>query len=632
VATLDLEQELTIREGGWRGRAITFGILLTLIAFTIAALYYFFFREEEVAARATEDVTVSRASINSNLIISGTADAQLNSNLNFQSSGRVATVAVKIGDLVRSGQVLASLESDSLANAVNTGEANVAAAQLKLDDLLDGSSAAELTAAEQAVAQANAALVKAQNELDDVLDGATPAELATAQQAVRLAESQLASAESTLEQLEDGASAADIATAEAAVAQAESALTAAQNSATSAQNTVTSATASLKSAEASYCAADGTPAFCSLPATPISGADAGLLDAALAGGNSALAAAVVAANSTYLNAVNGAASAAAAVSSAQTALDSAEEKLAALEDGASDGDIEAAEAALAAAEAALEAADERLADLQDGATAAELADAQAALDGARTALDAAEARRAEAMRGPEANAIDQARQAVRTAQLQAEAARIRLREAQIVAPYDGTVANVNIAPGEFTSAAAQEPAIVLLTPDRMILTIDVGETDYPNVKLGQSGVALFDGIPGSIYPFTITEIGLSPTVTQGVVTYEATASIVVLPDAPRPAPGMNANGQLVTERKDGVLVIPPRAVRRRGSELVVDVRRDGGVVEAVITTGLSDPQRVEVLTGLNEGDVIVVPVVTGSDGGAAGGGPTPVPTIPGGIR
>ena len=65
--------------------------------------------------------------------------------------------------------------------------------------------------------------------------------------------------------------------------------------------------------------------------------------------------------------------------------------------------------------------------------------------------------------------------------MQVEAAQIRLKNAQIVAPFDGTVGDVNVKPGEFFSAAGvaeQGGAIVLLTPDRLTLTMTVGETDY----------------------------------------------------------------------------------------------------------------------------------------------------------
>jgi HlyD family secretion protein len=292
--------------------------------------------------------------------------------------------------------------------------------------------------------------------------------------------------------------------------------------------------------------------------------------------------------------------------------------------------MDAARAAVLSAQAALTAAEAKLADVNDGADPLELSSAQSAVESAEAGLASAQAKLAEARRGPEQNALEQARQAVRTAQLSVEAAQIRLKNAQLIAPFDGTIASVNIAPGEFASAAAQVPPMVMLTPDLMILTLAIEETDYPNVKLGQGGVALFDGIPGGFYPFTISQIGLSPTTTQGVITYEAKAALIIPPNGPRPAPGMNANGQLTTASKADIIVIPPRALRRRGSEQIVDIRRDGVVVEQVVTTGVSDNSNVEIVSGLAEGDIIVLPAVAGA--GPGGGGPTPVPTIPGGIR
>lgn len=631
AATLDLEEELAIQEGGWRGLAITFAAVLLIGAFAAAGAYYFFFRDSKQIVRTTEDVTVAKTTINSTLIISGTADAQLNSDLTFQTSGKVGEVRVKIGDVVRQGQVLATLQSDDLSNAVASAQAGQRAAQLKLDDLLAGSSAAELAAAEQAVALAESQLTKARNDEADLLDGPSASELAGAEQAVKLSESQLAGAQSALDKLEDAPSAADLAAAEAGVASAQAALTAAQNSAASAANTVVSARASLLSAETSYCTPpDPAPAFCAVGAAPISNADLAILNTALSGPNAASASAAIASNNTYLNAVNAVASAQAAVTAAQDALDSANAKLAAVKDGPSAEEMNAAEAAVLSARAGLDSAKAKLADVNDGGDAQERSNAAADVASAAASLTSAEARLDEAVRGPKQNALEQARQAVRTAQLSVEAAQIRLRNAQIVAPFDGTIANVSIAPGEFASGAAATPPIVMLTPDALLLKISVGETDYPNVKIGQSGVALFDGIPGKVYPFSISQIGLSPTITQGVVTFEVTAALAVLPDSPRPAPGMNARGQLTIGSKPDILVVPPRAIRRRGSEQIVDVRRDGVVGEQVVTTGISDDANIEILTGLAEGEIVVVPALNAALPG--GGGPTPVPTIPGGIR
>lgn len=610
AATFDLDDELTIDENPWRGRVISLAILLLVVAFSAAAVYYFFFREGATVARATEDIPVERRTINATLLISGVADAQLNSDLVFQSSGKVAAVSVKIGDVVKQGQVLASLQSDDLANNVASAQASLRTAQLRLQDLLDGSTDADLAAAFQAVEQARAALVKAENDRKDLIEGASAADLAAAEQAVEAARAQLATAQSNQQQLDDGPSDADVTAAEAAVASAEASLTSAENALANAENALTSDDATLRSAEASYCLIpEPTPAFCTTPTVPISGADAAYLQEQLSGENAAKAAAVISANSKYLSSANLIDSAEASVDSAENALASAEAKLEALEDGASPEDKAAADAAVISAQAAVRAAEEKLADARAGATPEQRATADAAVASAEASLASAEARYDEALDGPTANAIAQAQEAVRTAQLSVEAAQIRLQEAQIIAPFDGTVAAVNITPGEFFGPANADPAIILLTPDRMEVQMDISETDYPNVTIGQAGGVIFDGIPGQIYPFVIAEIGLAPTQNQGVVTYQVKATMIVRDGAPRPSPGMNARGQIITESRPNVLVVPPRAIRNNGQEQVVDVRRDGVLQEVVITTGLSDQNNVEVLTGLQEGDIIVAPVL-----------------------
>ncbi|HET6615032.1 MAG TPA: efflux RND transporter periplasmic adaptor subunit, partial [Dehalococcoidia bacterium] len=235
--------------------------------------------------------------------------------------------------------------------------------------------------------------------------------------------------------------------------------------------------------------------------------------------------------------------------------------------------------------------------------------AQAAVDSAQASFDSAGARYEEALDGPRSNTIAQAQEAVRSAQLTVDAAQIRLKDAQIIAPFDGTVAAVNVTAGEFFGPANADPAIILLTPDRMEVQMDISETDYPNVSIGQAGGVVFDGIPGQVYPFVIAEIGLSPSESQGVVTYAVKATMIVGDGAQRPSPGMNARGQIITESRRDVLTVPPRAIRNKGQEEVVDVRRDGVVQEVVITTGLSDTSSVEILSGLQDGDVVVAPVL-----------------------
>ena len=91
---------------------------------------------------------------------------------------------------------------------------------------------------------------------------------------------------------------------------------------------------------------------------------------------------------------------------------------------------------------------------------------------------------------------------------------------------------------------------------------------------------------------------------------------------------MSANGQIVTDSKVDVIAVPPRAIRRSGGDQVVDVLRNGEVVEQIVVTGASDNNNVEIVEGLSEGETIVVPALIG-------GGPAdnaPAPTLPSGIR
>lgn len=645
MTAINLDDDLSLEESKWRGRIITLLILVIGGAAIAGALYYFVFKSDSTTVtRSTEEIPVKRGTINQTLLISGVADTQLSSNLTFQSSGKIAFVNVKVGDAVKQGDVLASLESDDLSNSVQQAQANQQVAQLKLNDLLDGATPAELAAADQALASAQAGLTKAQNDYDSLVSGGAAADLSAAAQGVQAAQAQFATATANRDKLNNTPSSADRSAAEAGVAAAQSALTAAQNSASGAQNTLATADASLKSAETNYCAVDGTPAFCSARVAPISSGDATIVNNALSdtsdcGGptgckHAQLANGVITSNSTYLNAQNGVNSANAAVTSAQQNLASAQAKLSAVNDGPTSADIAAADAAVTAAQASLAAAQDKLATIQQGGTDFQRSTLAAAVISAQAAVDAAQAKSDEARRGPTQNQIDQARQAVSSAALTVEAARIRLRNAQIVAPFDGVVAAVSAKTGEFGSAAggaaSTTPPIVLLTPNLVTLKMNVGETDYAAIKPDQGGVVLFDAIPGKPYPFKITEIGLNPTISNGVVTYQIGASLTVLPGNPPPAPGMNGRGQITTDSKPNVLVVPPRAIRRRGTDQVVSVKRANGDVEdQVVTTGATDGDNVEILTGLVDGDTVEVVSLTSAKPGAT---PKAAPTIPGGVR
>jgi len=72
-----------------------------------------------------------------------------------------------------------------------------------------------------------------------------------------------------------------------------------------------------------------------------------------------------------------------------------------------------------------------------------------------------------------------------------------------------------------------------------------------------------------------------------------------------------------------VLLVPNRAISQQGNNTVVQVINNGVVQTATITTGVSDLSNTEVISGLTEGEQVVVPkaaTTTSAPGGPGGGG------------
>ena len=688
----------------WRRRGMGAAVLLAALCIGGFFLWDTQLKGESSSAPKTTTQAVTRGTIRQTVATTGTVAAESSTSLSFQTTGRVTSVNVKLGEQVKQGDVLAEVDTTDLKSALATAQANLRSAQIKLRQLQKPATAADLAAADQAVAQAQATYDKANNDLSTLTGPPSASDLAAAQQAVSAAESQLQQAQNNLDSLTQGASVADIAAAQAAVASAQAALSAAQNAVTNAQNSVTSAQATLFSAETAYCAVDSSMAFCTTRAAPISGADRSALlgvtqtpvasGTPTAGSAPSLAASVLTADGGYTTATNALANANGNVTSAQSALASAQAKLAALQAGASSDDVAAAQAAVNAAQAALDSANEKLALLTGGPTAADLSAAQGAVNSAQAALTAAQAKRDDVEQGATSDDIDLQETAVQLAQISVDTASNNLKKAQIVAPFDGTVAALNVQVGDMagasgsTSSAAAGAAgaagggapIVLDTPDVVRLDLTLGETDVSQVHVGDRGIALFDGLPGVIYPFVVQSIGGTPSVTQGVVTYTAQATLsagiataapggasgpggtsspggasapggasnpgetraqlrnAAPTPVPQPKPGMNANATIQVGQASNVLLVPQTALRRQGTQTVVLVQRANGATETVaITVGFADNNNAEVTSGLKEGDKVVLPAAIGpatnaSSSGAGGGLAPPDNGVPQGVR
>jgi HlyD family secretion protein len=242
-------------------------------------------------------------------------------------------------------------------------------------------------------------------------------------------------------------------------------------------------------------------------------------------------------------------------------------------------------------------------DIQQAA--AQVASAQATLDDLKST--------------PAPEDVQIAELSVEQAQNSLDQAKANLAKSQIIAPFDGVVADLNIQVGQQSSASTQP--IILVNLSHLVAQVTAAETDMPSIKVGQPVQVALDALPSQTFSATVAQVALVGTTTSGVVNYPVT--VVLDQTDPQIRPGMSANATIVVEQHNNVLLVPNRAVKTSGRQKIVTVLKDGKETPVVVTLGLSNDTESEVTSGLNEGDVVVVPqtTTTTSQGGGGFGGP-----------
>ena len=179
--------------------------------------------------------------------------------------------------------------------------------------------------------------------------------------------------------------------------------------------------------------------------------------------------------------------------------------------------------------------------------------------------------------------------------------------ARITAPFAGVVtqryANLGMLMQAGTSSSTQAMPLVKLSQDDLYrLVIPVPESSVRYIRIGEPvGVrvpALNRSFPGKVARFSMD-------------VQEGTRTMHTEVDVPNPdrllMPGMYAETTLTLEAKANVLTVPLEAVNREGEHTTVDVVSPTGKVEdRVVTLGLETSTDAEVISGLGEGDLVIV--------------------------
>jgi len=189
------------------------------------------------------------------------------------------------------------------------------------------------------------------------------------------------------------------------------------------------------------------------------------------------------------------------------------------------------------------------------------------------------------------------------ARINLDLAKEELNKAIIIAPFDGVVTDIDMKTGERISAAAQ--VISVVDPTNIEMNGAIDEIDVSRVELGQEAIITLDALPGKDVKGKVTFMSRAGTVQSGVVSYKTIISMENPDEELRD--GMSSTAEIIIERYDNVLLISNRAIRGTWDKPSVEVVVDGQVEQREISLGSSDGIKSEVLSGLEEGEIVVFP-------------------------
>lgn len=129
------------------------------------------------------------------------------------------------------------------------------------------------------------------------------------------------------------------------------------------------------------------------------------------------------------------------------------------------------------------------------------------------------------------------------------------------------------------------------------------------MKVGEEARVTLDAYgPDLVFEAKVAQIDLSATVLEGIPTYKTTLQF--LGDDERILPGLTANVDILSTKKENVLYVPTRNIIDKNNNKFVKVLRgkDRNTVEEIeVTAGLRGSDgRTEIISGLFEGDLVVV--------------------------
>lgn len=185
-----------------------------------------------------------------------------------------------------------------------------------------------------------------------------------------------------------------------------------------------------------------------------------------------------------------------------------------------------------------------------------------------------------------------------------ESTRLNMENTRLTAQADGVVTTLYYQAGEFANPGT--PVIALTDVSILEADVNLDETDVVRIATDMTVVVTVDAFPGMEMSGKVIEIAPTANIQSGVVLYSVTVRLDPT-DLPLRS-GMTINVIFPIEQRNDILMVPFRAIETEGGQAYLTRVTDSGreAERVAVTMGLITDTQIEILSGIEEGDVITV--------------------------
>jgi macrolide-specific efflux system membrane fusion protein len=210
----------------------------------------------------------------------------------------------------------------------------------------------------------------------------------------------------------------------------------------------------------------------------------------------------------------------------------------------------------------------------------------ALIDAARSALESAQKSNDEAT--------------IKEAKTAYEIAEKAYKPVPLTNSISGEVINRSGEPGQNVTTQT----VLFVISDRLVASVQVDEADIGKITVGLEAKIVLDAFPDEPVQAKVTKISREAIVVSDVVVYEVMVEPLKVPA--RWASGMTANVEFYVVRKPNVLVLPKGVIRERDGRKIALVLSSDQAEPRKVETGATDGKMIEVVSGLQEGDKVIL--------------------------